>query len=74
MGQLSQEELDNGDSNDESTTFNAETQFEFLHSCFSFYRQDFKAWCVCLISDNKRTNVKVAGISVNQSLVVPVTS
>lgn len=45
---------------DEATSFNADTHYEFFKTTFPYYGLDFDAWCVCLISDNTATNVKIS--------------
>ncbi len=50
-------------SNAEATSFNAEAHLQFFEEVFSFYEQQYKKWCLCLISDNTITNMKVARLS-----------
>lgn len=44
----------------ETISFNATTHLSFFRDNFQFFGQDFNDWCVCLISDNCKTNMKIA--------------
>ena len=58
MGKIEPDESNEVD--DEATTFNAETHLAFFRAVFQFYAQSFDSWCVCLVSDNTSTNMRVA--------------
>ncbi len=47
----------------EATSFNAEAHLQCFEEEFSFYEQQCKNWCLCLISDDTNTNMKVARLS-----------
>ncbi|KAI0556954.1 Ribonuclease H-like protein [Gracilaria domingensis] len=59
MGQLEDDTVLD-ETNNETTTFNAETHAHFFNEIFPIFGQDFASWCVCLIADNCSTNKKTA--------------
>ncbi len=56
-------DVDTDDSNNETTTFNAESYINFMKETFDLFECSFEEWCVFWIGDNVSTNKRVSNIT-----------
>lgn len=54
---------DDGNSNDEATTSNAESHIGLFEKTFEWYELNLHEWCVCFIADNAAVNMRISRFS-----------